>query len=205
MRQPGHHAPLCERSTSDRRPRTLRHCLALTYLTVPLLLAGCWSGSQNGSDALSQQYQQRLLVAEQPTDIRAIRDAYQAFQPDQSVTIAGRIYADGMSPFDPQQAVFTIIELPKPGHNHEDPGDCPFCRRELKNAKFSVVQVTDEAGMIVPRSADKLLGLSKNQNVVVFGKASLVGETLIVHLSGLHKLTSSAAEALSAQFHQTNE
>ena len=165
-----------------------------------LLSGGCDRGSNGSAGDVDQELYQRLVDAEQPAEVSSILHAYETYEPDSLITIAGRIYAEGMSPFDAGKAVFTIIELPKPGHNHEDPGDCPFCKRELKNAKFAIIKVVDESGQVLSRPADRLLGLSKNQDVVVSGKASLVGDTLVVRLQRLHPLTPVAAERCLGSF-----
>lgn len=159
-----------------------------------LVMVGC---NPQPTDSVDQALIARILVAEQPAAIDSLKAVYQNWESDQEVTVAGRIYADGTSPFDAKQAVFTIVDLPKPGHNHEDPGDCPFCRHELKNAKMAIVQVCDDHGKAFPTPADKLLGLKKNQDIVVTGTAKRLGETLIIRLSRLHHLSKESADELS--------
>lgn len=120
------------------------------------------------------------------------------------VTIAGRIYAEGMSPFDPKESVFTVIELPKPGHNHEDPGDCPFCKHELKNAKIAIVRVVGKRGKTYPQSAETLLGLTKNQDITVTGKAKRVGDSLVIDLQCLYLLSKEESGEQSTVIHGSN-
>ncbi len=165
-----------------------------------ILLVGCDSLE---SQKLSQQaieLRQALFVDSAPANIQSIKSVYADFQPDQVVTIAGRIYAQEISPFDPNEASFSVIELPKPGHNHDDPGDCPFCLRELRNAKFAIVKVVDAAGHTINEPADQLLGLKKNDDVAVTGLATQVGDTIIVQLEKLHRLSGEESKSLAKQF-----
>lgn len=171
-------------------------------LLVFILCSGCDQKQCGPDDMLGQQLRQKLYVEKQPASISSIRYAYDSFVEGQTITIAGRIYADSISPFDANEASFTIIELPKPGHNHEDPGDCPFCKREMKNAKIAIVMILDDQGIAIAQPADQLLDLIKNQDIVVTGPVSRVGETLIVQLQGLHLLSPGAAESLSKSFRQ---
>lgn len=152
-------------------------------------------------DDLASQVRSATLLNEKPELIQSIKSAYEAMQPDQTVTIAGRIYAESVSPFDEKESSFSLIELPRPGHNHEDPGDCPFCKRELRNAKFAIVKVVDESGNTFQQPADRLLGLTKNQDVVVAGRVSSVGETMVVRARLLHVLSKDDAQTLSVAFH----
>lgn len=178
-------------------------CNSLSLAALSLLLAGC-----NGTNVTPENLavQQQLFVQQQPDDIRSLKASYEnlADQPadGQVVTVAGRIYALGMSPFDAKESVFTIIELPKPGHNHEDPGDCPFCLRELKSARIAIVRAVDSSGKTYPQPADQLLGLAKSQDIVVQGKARRVGDTLVIDLQRLYLLQAAAAAQLSEDFHK---
>jgi hypothetical protein len=144
------------------------------------------------------------LADQPPASPVLIRQVYEALQTESPVTFAGMIYADSMSPFDNKQAVFTVIDLPRPGHDHEDPGDCPFCRRELKEAKFAIVRIIDESGKPVPVPADTLLGLKKNQRVIVSGIPTMMGETLLVRLNSLYILNMDAASQLAKQLWEVN-
>jgi hypothetical protein len=180
------------------------NCLKLSsFLVVGCLwLVGCESSSNQLQDSAYQEVVNRMRLDAQPSEISSILSVYESFQPDQTVTIAGRIYAEGMSPFDPNEATFTVIELPKPGHNHEDPGDCPFCKRELRNAKIAMVKLLGDDGLPIPKSAEKLLDLQKNQDIVLTGVASQVGDTLVVSMKSFYLLSREDAEALSQSFRQ---
>lgn len=179
---------------------TLLGCL----LVLGAGLAGCDSAGDDALDALGLELRGRLQISEQPEGINSIRATYESFQAGQTVSIAGRIYAESLSPFDATEATFTVIELPKPGHNHEDPGDCPFCKRELRNAKFAVVKIMNTDGQVVPYSADRLLGLQKNQDIAVSGSAELVGDTMIVSMDSYHLLSREAADSLSIAFREAS-
>jgi hypothetical protein len=172
---------------------------SLLFLLATVLV-GCDSPGDDARDALGLELRSRLQLLDQPEGIHSIRTTYDSLQPGQTVTVAGRIYAESLSPFDPNEAAFTIIELPKPGHNHEDPGDCPFCKRELRNAKIAMVKILGADGQVVPYSADQLLGLRKNQDIVVTGTAEQVGDTIIVSMDNFYLLTAEASDALSQAF-----
>lgn len=177
---------------------------ALSILMTLFVISGCNDAEQDVLNGLRS----RLIVAEQPTKIRSLADVHASGGPDEVVTVAGRIFALEMSPFDQETAAFNIIELPKPGHGHEDPGDCPFCRRELENAPAAVVQILDESGEVIAKPADQLLQLEKNQDVVVQGKATKVGEVLVISAESIHLLAETAAADLAAELNPvtpTNE
>lgn len=204
-----------------------RFAIALKLSSLAALMVTALSGcSSSGTTVapVSATIRQQLLVEQPPVDVRSLKATYEKFQADQAVTdqpatdqaatdqatavdqvvtVAGRIYALGMSPFDAKESVFTIMELPKPGHSHEDPGDCPFCLREMKNSKIAIVRVLDSSGKTYPQPADKLLGLTKNQDVIVQGKASQIGDTLVIELQSLHLLQEAASAELSTAFHSS--
>ncbi len=163
-----------------------------------LCLVGCNSDSTPKSDA---SLQKKLFVTAKPESINSIKSVYDAFQADQKVTVAGLIYADGMNPFDPKQSVFTIVDLPKNRHEHEDPGDCPFCRHQLKSAKIAIVQVSDDSGKPLSQSAETLLGLKKNQEIAVSGPVSQIGDTVFIKLESLYVLSKEDADSLTQAFY----
>lgn len=66
-----------------------------------------------------------------------------------------------------------------------------------------MVKVLGDDDKIAPYSADRLLGLQKNQDVVVIGRAEQVGETIIVSLEKYYLLEAAASEVLSAQFRES--
>jgi hypothetical protein len=193
-----------------------RFAIALNFIAALMAaaLSGC-SSSGTTVAPVSAAIRQQLIVEQPPVDVSSLKATYERFQAtpavtehqtpeqtpeqatasDQVVTVAGRIYAT--------ESVFTIMELPKPGHNHEDPGDCPFCLRELKNAKMAIVRVVDTSGKTYPQPADKLLGLTKNQDIVVQGKASQIGDTLVIELQSLYLLPEAASAELSTTFHSS--
>lgn len=180
----------------------IRNCaaIALVAIAAGLGLLGC---SQSGSTVspVAAAIQKKLLTNAKPQLISSLKATYDSESTGQELTVAGRIYAEGMSPFDSKEAIFTIVELPKPGHLNEDPGECPFCRRDLKNAKMAIVQVVDEKGKPYPQSADALLGLKKNQDLVVSGKSSRLGDIMIIQPSSLYILSLSEAEELAKLVH----
>lgn len=165
------------------------------------IAACCCVGCDDGNNLLIEQTRSRLLLDQQPASVSSIASIQHDVPADAPVTVAGRIFASGLSPFDPEQASFSLIELPKPGHDHENPGDCPFCKRELENAATAIVQITDEQGGIIPVPADRLLGLARNHDITVTGMASHVGDLLILSATKVHVLSEDAAQKLAAEIH----
>lgn len=165
-------------------------------------LSGCGGTESIANDSAAVRIRAEMLVQEMPLEVQSLKSACSSLDLDPVITVAGRIYAESVSPFDPKESSFTIIELPKPGHRHEDPGDCPFCKRELKNAMIAIVKVVDESGQTLTRPADQLLGLKKNLDIAVTGAAEMVGDTLIVRTRQLHLLSAEDAQSLSVAFHR---
>lgn len=161
------------------------------------LLTGC-GAPEVDTAKLGQDY----LTDSLPTDVRSLAEAHSGFEDGMEVCVAGRIFANLMSPFDPESAAFNLIELPKPGHDHENPGDCPFCKREMENAATAIVQLEDENGEVLKYSADQLLGLSENQDVVVQGLASKIGDIMIISAKSVHRLSDENAQSCATQIHE---
>jgi hypothetical protein len=148
-------------------------------------LIGCGDPRTQALDDLRR----KVLVSERPQEATSLAVAYANFKERTQVTVVGRIFSSLGSPFDPHTAAFNLIELPKPGHTHDDPGDCPFCKRDMENAASALVQIVDTTGAVLMSSADKLIGLTKNQDVVVTGAATKVGEIMLISTQALHILS----------------
>lgn len=157
-------------------------------------------GCQPTEDPLVQKSQKQYLTLECPTNATTISEMEGQAELPAEVTLAGRIYGGDFSPFDAQVATFTMIDLPTPGHNHEDPGDCPFCKHKADNAALAVVRFVGDDGQPLNVPADKLLGLAQNQDVVVRGFPTKVDDMLMVDATLVHLLSSDDAVALSKQF-----
>ena len=168
--------------------------IALVALNVTV------SGCGRKEDPRLAHWQQQLLTSTCPQNPLSIASVSNSAALADEVTLAGRIYGGKQSPFDPDSASFTIIELPEPGHDHDDPGDCPFCKRKADNAAMAVVQVLDESGAPIAMPADKLLGLKQSQDVVVTGVPVRIGEILMLNASAVHVLDKEKALQLAAQF-----
>lgn len=162
------------------------------------LLVGCGAPPAVDTAELGKDY----LSDQLPEEVRSLAESHAEFEDGMEVCVAGRIFSNLMSPFDPDSAAFNIIEMPKPGHDHENPGDCPFCKREMENAATAIVQLQDETGEVLKYSAEQLLSLSENQDVVVMGRASKVGEIMIISAEKVHALTDENASKLAVQIHE---
>ena len=174
----------------------------LRILLLVSLAASCLTGCQEPEKTLNlDQLRDQVLTDKLPSAVVPIEKVYEESKEGAEITIAGRIFAADMYPFDRKYAAFSLIELPKPGHNHEDPGDCPFCKREMENAALATIQLVDESGELIEKSAEELLGLSENQDVVVDGQVVAIGEFLVVNANSIHPLSASDTKALSKQVH----
>ncbi len=170
------------------------------YLCCLMLLAISGNGCSSPEDVLVQQSRERFLSSELPAGLVSLASVVQSSTEGETVTVAGSIYGGDMSPFDPQESSFVMIELPEPGHKHDDPNDCPFCKRKAENAASVIVQLCDPQGEPLKIPADKLLQLSENQNVVVSGTCSRVNEMVIIRAERVHPIDSATSDELSAKF-----
>ena len=164
----------------------------LLLLFLLAVVSGC-----NKVDARVSSLRQQLMLAEEPAGAASIadtRDRFQAEQqPEHDVVVMGRINAGDFEPWADGQASFLLAEaLPAsdhaatPGH---DPATCPFCRRRAEKAGNATarVQFRDAKGEILPIDARELLGVKKDQVVVVRGKGHVdkLG-VLVVSATGIH-------------------
>ncbi len=168
-------------------------CLACLALVI---LVSC----SKSIDPIVAEAQHRFLASEVAGDPQSLATAIENFSEGMDVTVAGRIYASSSSPFDPRVASFAIIELPEPGHNHDDPNDCPFCKRKAELAASAIVQLCSPDGQPINMPANKLLGLEKNQDVVISGSCTQVGEIMIINADRLRVLEPDKATEIAAGF-----
>ena len=139
------------------------------------------TGCNNAADQKLREIGTRFVLAEEPAAPASIEAAIAGIAEKPEVTLLGRINAGASEPFDPAQATIVLSEAPDPAHNH-DPGDCPFCKRRLENAKSCIVRFLDEKGEVIKQDAQKLLGVAKNQDVVVTGRAKMLTELDILQV-----------------------
>lgn len=158
-----------------------------SWLSNALLCAGTLSvtlfalGCNDAADQKLREIRTRFVLAEEPASPSSIEAAIAGIAEKPEVTLLGRINAGTSEPFDPSQATIVLSEAPDPAHNH-DPGDCPFCKRRLENAKSCIVRFLDDKGEVIKQDARKLLDVAKDQDVVVTGKATLLTELNILQV-----------------------
>ena len=140
-----------------------------------IFVAGCGTNeSVSTSDKLPSGGGKYILTTE-PADALTPTEIKEAVTEPTRVTIAGRIDAGDVEPFQDGLASFLISQLPDGDHAEGDPNhadNCPFCKRKLKNAPKAVVRILDESGEVMTVDARQLLGLSKGDVVVVQGSAT---------------------------------
>ncbi|QDV23211.1 hypothetical protein [Aureliella helgolandensis] len=184
-----------ERLTNRRNYLKLLGTLA-SSICLPVA-AGC-QGEKKQSIA---DLRAKVLTPEAPADVSSLSEAYATFEEDKRIRVVGRIFSSLGSPFDLDTAAFNFIELPKPGHSHNDPGDCPFCKRDMENAAQAIVQVVQESGEVLKPSAEILFGLNRNQDLVVVGTATKVGDIMLISASSLHVLSPEKAAEFAERVH----
>ncbi len=176
--------------------------LAVACVTSFLLLSGCQSDDSNRG---FQEIRNKILADRHSGDVLSLARANADNTDGGEVQVVGRIFAADMSPFDAKTAAFNLIELPKPGHDHENPGDCPFCKREMENAATAIVQILDDKGEVFGTSAEKMLDLKRNQDIVVQGATSKIGDLLVLTASSIHVLSKDEGTEFAKQIHAEAE
>ncbi len=138
-------------------------------------------GCEPATDPKLIELKQKFVVVEEPSSPVTIETAIASVSEQPEVTVLGRISAGASDPFDAAQATMVLSEVPEAGHNH-DPGDCPFCKKRLENAKSCIVRFLDKDGNVIKHSAQQLLGVAKNQDVVVKGQAVYLPEVDVLQV-----------------------
>lgn len=176
--------------------------LAVACAASFLFLSGCQTGDSSSG---FEEIRNKILADQHSGDVLSLAQANAGDPDGTQVQVVGRIFAADMSPFDAKTAAFNLIELPKPGHDHENPGDCPFCKREMENAATAIVQIVDDKGEVLGTSAETMLDLKRNQDIVVQGATSKVGEFLVLTASSIHVLSKDEGAEFAKQIHAEPE
>lgn len=176
--------------------------LAVACSACFLFLSGC---QFNDGSRSFEETRSKILADQHSGDVLSLAQANAGDANGAQVQVVGRIFAADMSPFDAKTAAFNLIELPKPGHDHENPGDCPFCKRDMENAATAIVQIVDDKGEVLGISAETMLGLKRNQDIVVQGATSKVGEFLVLTASSIHILSKAEGAEFAKQIHAEQE
>lgn len=174
----------------------MRNRNQLLLVLVLLAATGC-----NKVDDRVSSLRRQLILPDEPAGAASIAELRDGMKPaevadvtaDKDVVLVGRISAGEFEPWADGQASFLLAEaLPEsdhaatPGH---DPATCPFCRRRAAKADnaTALVQFRDAKGEVMPIDARELLGVKKDQVVVVRGKGHVdkLG-VLVVSATGIH-------------------
>jgi hypothetical protein len=153
-----------------------------------LAVAGC-----TAADPRTEALRQKFVLAEEPSDAKTIADSRAQVGEQPQVVVVGRISGGEVEPWADGQAAFMIAEaLPADdGHANaagHDPTTCPFCRRRAEKANATaLVQFLGEDGKLLDIDARKLLGVAKDQTVVVQGQGAVndLG-VLVIAANGIH-------------------
>jgi hypothetical protein len=151
-----------------------------SLMLLSLVVLVSWGCNKPPAPIADDGYRQQFMTNALDTTPSTIADVLKQESWESSVTVVGRIYGGDQDPFDAKTASFTIVERPEAGHDHEDPSDCVFCKRKLAESAMAVVKLVDKEGKPIPQPANQLLGLKKNQDIVVRGTPSRVGDLLVI-------------------------
>jgi hypothetical protein len=124
------------------------------------------------------------LMMDEPAEAKPLSAVSEGLTAGEEVILIGRVFANGLSPFDPGKATFVLSELPEEGHS-DDPDhadNCPFCKRKAAQAPKALVQFVDDKGDVLAVDAKKLFDLKEKDVVVVRGRGQL-------HESGMYFVT----------------
>ena len=142
-----------------------------------LVIAGC-NDATTPSQAANVQSQYLLDV--EPTGAIAVTEAKAAISTNPEVVLVGRISAGEHEPWEAGRAAFLISDaaaLIAAGDDdsaHAADCNCHFCNKDKSaNDSLAVVKILDNDGDVLPIDARQLLGVEKNQIVVVQGKGEV--------------------------------
>ena len=147
-----------------------------TVLTLLLIAAvGCNTDQASTGTGTPQPVGVEYILESEPADPRTPTDVKESVSEPTLISVAGRIDAGEIEPFQDGVAMFMMSQLPDESHAGGDPDhadNCPFCKRKLKNAPKAVVRILDDGGEVMPVDARRLLGVAKGDVVVVTGLAT---------------------------------
>jgi hypothetical protein len=148
-----------------------------------LFSAGCGDvayGPNEGSQLSAEDF---LLSEEPPGAAGVARVKTQLKESDSpaEVTVEGRIGGVDGQIWDPQRAVFMIVDLEIEPVDAEEVGpahdadNCPFCRAKTKKLLEStaIIEIHDEQGEVPSLDARQLLGFEEGQTIVARGQGEI--------------------------------
>ncbi len=170
----------------------MRSVLAWSFLPALAVLAASLAGC-TARDARTEALRKQFVLVEEPPGASTIADSREQVGSDGQVVVLGRISGGDVEPWADGQASFMIAEALPADDGHaradgHDPTTCPFCRRRAEKANATaLVQFNDEQGKLLAIDARKLLGVAKDQTVVVQGQGHVndLG-VLVIAATGIH-------------------
>jgi hypothetical protein len=161
--------------------------MSLALLCILAPLAGCNCSCDTELVAAERS---RLLLDAEPPDAQGVLDLRESLADEERrVVVVGRI-GGGQPVFDPDHALFLIVDPSVPqGHHHPDGCDenCPFCAKGAEEQTVAYVHCVDASGQSVPTRADRLLGLAVGQTVVISGWARCdAAGNLVIRANGVY-------------------
>ncbi len=163
-------------------------CFRYSLLSLVAFVVGCGEAT----DPRIAEFRAKFLVTEAPDNPLSIADVSELLKerakdsdgegenaadtsskPEpREVALIGRISAGDLEPWDTGKASFIVSDLPAEGHGKgHDADNCPFCKRRAAGLPTTIVRFVDDQGQTIPIDAQKLLGVKKDQHVIVHGTA----------------------------------
>ena len=136
-------------------------------------LASVGLGCSPTEDPMIAQHRHKIILANEPDQAVSLTQAKSMLTEESDIVLLGRVGSGQLDPFEKGSASFVLSEALADDHGDDDghdASDCPFCKRRAAEAPIATVELQDDNGKPIAVSADKLLGLTKGQTVVVQGR-----------------------------------
>jgi len=148
--------------------------MSRVYRSMLLMsLASVGWGCSPTEDPMIAQHRQKIILASEPDQAVSLTQAKSMLTEESDIVLLGRVGSGQLDPFEKGIASFVLSEALADDHGDNDghdASDCPFCKRRAAEAPIATIELHDDNGKPIAVSADKLLGLTKGQTVVVQGR-----------------------------------
>ena len=155
--------------------------------SLTLLIAICGCGV---TDPHVISLRETFLLNTEPAGATGVLDLRESLKEESiDVVLVGQI-GGVVDPWSPGQASFVIADpiATIDGEGHGEACDCPFCRQSTDESEgLALVQFLDEKGEVCAHDARRVFGVTKDQMVVVEGRAEMTSlGHIVVAARGLY-------------------